>query len=95
MKCCRQDNIPGTDSHFRGTMSQLIHGGKNPTPEHLKRLLRIALRQESDRLDAGDNYAMGDTESEDGDTESDHNSEPESESTENDEISEIINIYSY
>ncbi|CAG8710130.1 2285_t:CDS:2, partial [Funneliformis mosseae] len=32
---------------------------------HLKLLSRIALRQESDRLDAGDNYAIGDTESED------------------------------
>ena len=40
------------------------HGGKKSTPENLKRLSRIALRQESDRLDAGDNYAIGDTESE-------------------------------
>ena len=57
--------------------------------------MRIALRQESDRLDAGDNYAIGDTKSEDNDTESDHNSGPESETAENDEISEIINMYSY
>ncbi|CAG8581890.1 16462_t:CDS:2 [Dentiscutata erythropus] len=41
-----------------------IHGGKKPTPQHLKLLSRIAMRQESDRLDAGDNYAIGDTESE-------------------------------
>jgi len=53
------------------------------------------MRQESDRLDAGDNYAVGDTESEDSDPEDEHNSEPESESTENDEISDIINMYSY
>ena len=53
-----------------------IHGGKNPTPQHLKLLLRIALRQESDRLDAGDNYAIGDTESEDSDPESDCENRP-------------------
>ena len=47
-----------------------IHGGKNPTPQHLKLLSRIALRQESDRLNAGDNYAVGDTESEDSSPES-------------------------
>ena len=52
------------------------------------------MRQESDCLDAGDNYAIGDTESEDSDPEDDCNLEPESES-ENDEISEIINMYSY
>ena len=39
--------------------------------------MKIALRQESDRFDAGDNYAIGDTESEDNGTESDHESEPE------------------
>ena len=53
------------------------------------------MRQESDRLDAGDNYAIGDTESEDSGPESDHNSGPESETAKNDEISEIINMYSY
>jgi hypothetical protein len=52
------------------------HGGKKPTPEHLKLLSRIALRQESDRLDAGDNYAIGDTESEDSGPESEPKSEP-------------------
>jgi hypothetical protein len=37
------------------------------------------LRQESDRLDAGNNYAIGNTELEDNDNESDHESvsEPE------------------
>jgi len=54
--------------------------------------LRIALRQESDRLDAGDNYAIGDTESEDSGPEDKYNSDPKSESTENDKISDIINI---
>ena len=72
-----------------------VHGGKNPTPQHLKLLSRIAMRQESDRLDADDNYAIGDTESENSGPEDKHNSEPESESAENDEISDIINMYSY
>ncbi|CAG8524857.1 22722_t:CDS:2 [Cetraspora pellucida] len=48
-----------------------IHSGKKPTPQHLKLLSRIAMRQESDHLDAGDNYAIGNTESEES------NSEPE------------------
>ncbi len=53
------------------------------------------MRQESDRLDAGDNYAIGDTESEDSGPESNYNLGPESETAENDEITEIINMYSY
>jgi len=53
------------------------------------------MRQESDCLDAGNNYAIGNTESEDSGPEDDCNLEPESESAENDEISEIINMYSY
>ncbi len=53
------------------------------------------MRQESDRLDAGDNYIIGDMESEDSDSEDEYNSKPELESTENDEISDIINMYSY
>ncbi|CAB4459866.1 unnamed protein product [Rhizophagus irregularis] len=50
------------------------------------------MRQESDRLDAGDNYAISDTESEDSGPKDEHNLDLKSESTENDEISEIINI---
>ncbi|GES75345.1 hypothetical protein GLOIN_2v1475459 [Rhizophagus clarus] len=50
------------------------------------------MRQESDRLNAGDNYAIGDMESEYSSPENEHNSEPESESAENDEISDIINM---
>ncbi|CAG8828403.1 19911_t:CDS:1, partial [Dentiscutata erythropus] len=46
-----------------------IHGGKKPTPQYLKLLSRIAIRQESDHLDAGDNYAIGDTELEESDSE--------------------------
>ena len=57
--------------------------------------MRITIRQESDHLDASDNYTIGDTESEDFDPEDEHNSELELESTENDEISDIINMYSY
>jgi hypothetical protein len=72
-----------------------VHGSKNPIFQHLKLLLRIAMRQESNRLDAEDNYAMGDTELEDSDFEDKYNLEPGSESAENDEISDIINMYSY
>ena len=87
--------IPKKLRDYGSKHASRIHGGKNPTPQHLKLLSRIAMRQESDCLDAGDNYAVGDTESEDSDPEDEHNSEPESESTENDEISDIINMYSY
>ena len=72
-----------------------IHGDKKPTPQYLKLLSRIAMRQESDHLYASDNYAIGDTESEDSSPESDHNLGPELETVEKDEISEIINIYNY
>jgi hypothetical protein len=67
---------PGTLRDYGGKHASRIHGGKNPTPQHLKLLVRIALRQESDRLDAGDNYAIGDTESEDSGPESEPKSEP-------------------
>ncbi len=87
--------IPKKLRDYGSKHTSRIHGGKKPTPQYLKLLSRIAMRQESDRLDAGDNYAVGDTESEDSDPEDEHNSEPESESTENDEISDIINMYSY
>src|SRR6266498_4718445 len=69
--------IPGKLRDYGSKHASRIHGGKNPTPQHLKLLSRIALRQESDRLDAGDNYAIGDTESENSGPESDHNSGPE------------------
>jgi len=72
--------IPKKLRDYGSKHASRIHGGKNPTPQHLKLLSRIALRQESDRLDAGDNYAMGDTESEDDGPESDHKSDHESES---------------
>ncbi|CAB4374879.1 unnamed protein product [Rhizophagus irregularis] len=88
-------SIPRELRRYGKRHASRIYGGKNATPEELKRLSKIALRQESDRLDAGDNYAMGDTESEDSGPEDEHNSEPESESAENDEISDIINMYSY
>ena len=64
-------SLPGQLRDYEKRHASIIHGGKNPTPEYLKYLSRIALRQESDRLDAGDNYAIGDTESEDSDPESD------------------------
>ncbi|CAG8673370.1 15947_t:CDS:1, partial [Funneliformis mosseae] len=42
-----------------------------------------------------DNYAIGDTESEDFRPEGEHNSDLKSKFTENDEIFDIINIYNY
>ena len=45
--------------------------------------MRIAMRQESDCLDAGDNYAVSDTKSEDSDPEDDCNLELKSKSAEN------------
>src|SRR6266496_5531258 len=84
--------IPKKLRDYESKHASRIHGGKNPTSQHLKLLLRIAMRQELDRLDAGDNYAIGDTKSEDSSPESDHISRPELETAENDEIS---NMYSY
>ncbi|PKY39696.1 hypothetical protein RhiirA4_452932 [Rhizophagus irregularis] len=40
-------------------------------PQYLSLLTRIALRQESERLDAGNNYAIGETDSEGSDPSSD------------------------
>ena len=87
--------IPKKLRDYGSKHASRIHSGKKPTLQHLKLLLRIAIRQESDRLNAGDNYAIGDTESEDSSPESNHNSGPESETAKNDEITEIINMYSY
>ncbi|CAB5357829.1 unnamed protein product [Rhizophagus irregularis] len=68
-------SIPKKLRDYGSKHASRIHGGPKATPQHLKLLTRIALRQESDHLDAGDNYAIGDTESEDNSTESDHESE--------------------
>jgi hypothetical protein len=67
--------IPGKLRDYGSKHASRIHGGKKPTPQHLKLLSRIAMRQESDRLDAGDNYAIGDMESEDSSPESESDSE--------------------
>jgi hypothetical protein len=67
-------SIPKKLRDYGSKHASRIHSGPNATPQHLKLLIRIALRQESDRLDAGDNYAIGDTESEDNGTESNHKS---------------------
>ncbi|CAG8641196.1 24877_t:CDS:2 [Dentiscutata erythropus] len=61
--------IPKKLRDYRSKHASRIHSGKKPTPQHLKLLSRIAMRQESDHLDAGDNYAIGDTESEESDSE--------------------------
>ncbi|RIB00542.1 hypothetical protein C2G38_2302969 [Gigaspora rosea] len=47
--------IPKKLRDYGSKHASRIHGGKKPTPQHLKLLSRIAMRQESDRLDAGDN----------------------------------------
>ncbi|CAG8753799.1 5275_t:CDS:1 [Gigaspora rosea] len=65
----RYRTIPKKLRDYGSKHASRIHGGKKPTPQHLKLLSRIAMRQESDRLDAGDNYAIGDTESEESDFE--------------------------
>src|SRR2546421_191681 len=87
--------IPKKLRDYGSKHASRIYSGKKPTPQHFKLLSRIAMRQESDHLDAGDNYAIGDTESEDSGPESNHNSGLEPETAENDEISEIIDMYSY
>ncbi|KAF0470266.1 hypothetical protein F8M41_025406 [Gigaspora margarita] len=61
--------IPKKLRDYGSKHASRIHGGKKPTPQHLKLLSRIAMRQESDCLNAGDNYAIGDTESEESDSE--------------------------
>ncbi|CAG8582996.1 26375_t:CDS:2 [Dentiscutata erythropus] len=61
--------IPKKLKDYGSKHASRIHGGKKPTPQHLKLLLKIAIRQESDRLDAGNNYAIGNTKSEESDSE--------------------------
>ncbi|CAG8697589.1 7265_t:CDS:1, partial [Funneliformis mosseae] len=63
-----------------------VYSGKKSTSENLKYFMRITLRQESDCLDAGNNYAISNTESENSSPEDDCNLKPESESAENNEI---------
>jgi hypothetical protein len=67
---------PGKLRRYGKRHASRLHGGEKSTPENLKLLSRIALRHQSDRLDAGDNYAMGDTESE---PETDYRTESEPE----------------
>ncbi|RHZ80679.1 hypothetical protein Glove_132g31 [Diversispora epigaea] len=44
-----------------GKHASRVRGGQNPIPQHLDFLTRVALRHKIDRLDAGKNYAEGDT----------------------------------
>ncbi|CAG8499096.1 16871_t:CDS:2 [Cetraspora pellucida] len=57
------------ETYYGSKHASRIHDNKKPTPQHLKLLSKIAMRQESDHLDAGDNYAIGNTESEESDSE--------------------------
>jgi hypothetical protein len=43
--------------------ASMVHAGPNPTPQHLNNLSEIALRHKINRLDAGKNYTLGDSES--------------------------------
>ncbi|CAG8781315.1 618_t:CDS:1, partial [Dentiscutata erythropus] len=61
--------IPKKLRDYGSKHASRIHGGKKPTPQHLKLLSRIAMRQESDHFDAGDNYTIDNTESEESDSE--------------------------
>ncbi|CAG8517582.1 8542_t:CDS:10 [Cetraspora pellucida] len=70
-----QNAIKAKKLDYRSKHAFRIHGGKKPTSQHLKLLLRITMRQESDRLDASDNYVIGDTELEES------NSEPETDNS--------------
>src|SRR4051812_14756649 len=51
--------IPKNLRDYGAKHASKVHSGKNPTSQHLKLLSRIAMRQESNCLDAGDNYAIG------------------------------------
>ncbi|GBB88524.1 hypothetical protein RclHR1_37890001 [Rhizophagus clarus] len=68
--------IPGKLRDYGAKHASRIHGGKKATPQYLKLLSRIAMRQESNHLDAGDNYAIGNTKSEESSPESDSENTP-------------------
>ena len=44
-----------------GKHASRVHGGQNPTSQHLEFLSRIAMRHKIDRFDSGKYYAEGDT----------------------------------
>src|SRR6185312_9778804 len=58
-----------------GKHASRVHGGQNPTLQHLAFLSRIAMRHKMDRHDSGMYYAEGDTS--DSDLDSDPEPEPE------------------
>jgi len=60
---------------IRGKHASRVHGGQNPTSQHLEFLSRIAMRHKIDRFDSGKYYAEGDT----SDSDLDSNPEPEPE----------------
>ncbi|CAG8557424.1 10653_t:CDS:2 [Cetraspora pellucida] len=61
--------IPKKLRDYESKHASRIHSGKKPIFQHLKLLSRITMRQESDHLNAGDNYTIGNTESEKSDSE--------------------------
>ncbi|CAG8803648.1 25213_t:CDS:1, partial [Dentiscutata erythropus] len=82
---------------IRGKHASRVHGGQNPTSQHLEFLSRIAMRHKIDRFDSGKYYAEGDTS--DSDLDSDPEPEPETRAptpkstSENTSITEIEDIY--
>ncbi|CAG8790076.1 24065_t:CDS:2, partial [Dentiscutata erythropus] len=68
--------LPGKLRDYGSKHASRIYGGPDSIPQYLSLLTRIALRQELDRLDAGDNYAIGNTESEESDSEPETSDSP-------------------
>ncbi|CAG8567731.1 430_t:CDS:2, partial [Acaulospora morrowiae] len=61
--------IPKKLKDYGSKHTSRIHSDKKSIPQYLKLILRIVMRQESDCLDTGNNYTIGDTESEEFDSE--------------------------
>ncbi|KAG9288577.1 hypothetical protein G9A89_008449 [Geosiphon pyriformis] len=85
---------------IRGKHASRVHGGQNPTSQHLTFLSRIAMRHRMDRHDPGMYYAEGDTS--DSDLDSDLKPEPETQAfitkpidkkTFTSEIKDIYDLY--
>ncbi|RIB08814.1 hypothetical protein C2G38_2210659 [Gigaspora rosea] len=78
-----------------GKHASRVHGGQNPTSQHLELLSRIAMRHNIGRFDSGKYYAKGDTSN--SDLDSDPEPEPETLAPTpkpiNENTSEIEDIY--
>ncbi|CAG8824833.1 27332_t:CDS:1, partial [Dentiscutata erythropus] len=78
-----------------GKHASRVHGGQNPTLQHLKFLSRVAMRHKMDRHNSGMYYTEGDTS--DSDLDTDPKPEPEAltpiPKAINENTSEIEDIY--